>query len=119
MTEEPASLAGPQGLEDAAVDQTDARNAPVLRCGRLPDSRRTTADSPPDVISSAWRQETSDTPSLTAGPLHPTVHRPSVAITLTQWISRRAPVDQGPRQCCTGCQRTWRISTRKTQPAGA
>jgi hypothetical protein len=29
MTEEPASVAGPQGLEDAAVDQTDARNAPA------------------------------------------------------------------------------------------
>jgi hypothetical protein len=31
MTEEPASVAGPQGLEDAAVDQTDARTRAPIR----------------------------------------------------------------------------------------
>jgi hypothetical protein len=31
MTEEPASVAGPQGLADAPVDVTDARNSAMRR----------------------------------------------------------------------------------------
>jgi hypothetical protein len=51
MTEEPASVAGPQGLEDAAVDQTDAIKNKALAAV----ARRSSCDlGPRDGVAPLW-----------------------------------------------------------------